>query len=35
MATTATVPATADRALNYDALYRQSRDDVFAYAATL
>jgi RNA polymerase sigma factor (sigma-70 family) len=34
-ATTATVPAAADRALNFDALYRESRDDVFAYAATL
>ncbi|MBE2317236.1 sigma-70 family RNA polymerase sigma factor [Solirubrobacter sp. CPCC 204708] len=34
-ATTATVPTTAERALNFDALYRESRDDVFAYAATL
>ncbi len=34
-ATTATVPATADRAFDFDALYRESRDDVFAYAATL
>ena len=34
-ATTATLPATADRALDFDALYRESRDDVFAYAATL
>ncbi len=34
-ATTATLPAAADRALNFDALYRESRDDVFAYAATL
>jgi RNA polymerase sigma-70 factor (ECF subfamily) len=34
-ATTATVPATTDRALDFDALYRESRDDVFAYAATL
>jgi RNA polymerase sigma factor (sigma-70 family) len=34
-ATTATVPATADRAFDFDALYRDSRDDVFAYAATL
>jgi RNA polymerase sigma-70 factor (ECF subfamily) len=34
-ATTATLPATADRALDFDALYRDSRDDVFAYAATL
>ena len=34
-ATTATVPATATRAFDFDALYRESRDDVFAYAATL
>jgi RNA polymerase sigma-70 factor (ECF subfamily) len=34
-ATTATLPATTDRALDFDALYRESRDDVFAYAATL
>ncbi|MDA0179099.1 sigma-70 family RNA polymerase sigma factor [Solirubrobacter phytolaccae] len=34
-ATTATVPATAERAFDFDALYRESRDDVFAYAATL
>jgi RNA polymerase sigma-70 factor (ECF subfamily) len=34
-ATTATLPATADRALDFDALYREARDDVFAYAATL
>src|SRR4051794_28020951 len=34
-ATTATVPATATRALDFDALYRDARDDVFAYAATL
>ena len=34
-ATTATLPAAADRALDFDALYRESRDDVFAYAATL
>ena len=32
---TATLPATATSALDFDALYRQSRDDVFAYAATL
>src|SRR3954469_19262601 len=32
---TATLPATAERALDFDALYRESRDDVFAYAATL
>src|ERR671912_2742773 len=31
----ATLPASADRALDFDALYRESRDDVFAYAATL
>jgi RNA polymerase sigma-70 factor (ECF subfamily) len=34
-ATTATLPATAERALDFDALYRDARDDVFAYAATL
>ena len=34
-ATTATVPATATEALDFDALYRDARDDVFAYAATL
>jgi RNA polymerase sigma factor (sigma-70 family) len=34
-ATTATVPATAADAFDFDALYRESRDDVFAYAATL
>ena len=34
-ATTATVPATATDALDFDALYRDARDDVFAYAATL
>ena len=34
-ATTATLPATATRALDFDALYRDARDDVFAYAATL
>jgi RNA polymerase sigma factor (sigma-70 family) len=34
-ATTATLPATAERALDFDALYREARDDVFAYAATL
>jgi RNA polymerase sigma factor (sigma-70 family) len=34
-ATTATLPATADRALDFEALYREARDDVFAYAATL
>ena len=32
---TATIPATATRALDFDALYRDARDDVFAYAATL
>jgi RNA polymerase sigma-70 factor (ECF subfamily) len=32
-ATTLDVPATA--ALDFDALYRESRDDVYAYAATL
>jgi len=34
-ATTATVPATATEAFDFDALYRDARDDVFAYAATL
>ena len=34
-ATTATLPATATSALDFDALYRDARDDVFAYAATL
>jgi RNA polymerase sigma-70 factor (ECF subfamily) len=34
-ATTATLPATATHALDFDALYRGARDDVFAYAATL
>ena len=34
-ATTATLPATATSALDFDALYREARDDVFAYAATL
>jgi RNA polymerase sigma factor (sigma-70 family) len=34
-ATTATLPATATDALDFDALYRAARDDVFAYAATL
>ena len=34
-ATTVDVPATAPRALDFDALYRDARDDVFAYAATL
>ena len=34
-ATTATVPTTATDAFDFDALYRDSRDDVFAYAATL
>jgi RNA polymerase sigma factor (sigma-70 family) len=34
-ATTATLPATATRAFDFDALYREARDDVFAYAATL
>ena len=34
-ATTATLPATAARALDFDALYRDARDDVFAYTATL
>src|SRR3954451_13628783 len=34
-ATTATMPAAATRAFDFDALYREARDDVFAYAATL
>src|SRR5215207_6296843 len=34
-ATTATLPATATSALDFDALYRDARDDVFAYATTL
>jgi len=34
-ATTATVPASATSVLDFDALYREARDDVFAYAATL
>src|SRR3954447_2725131 len=35
-ATTATLPATASiSASEFDALYREARDDVFAYAATL
>src|SRR3954466_8896977 len=34
-ASTATLPATAARALDFDALYRDARDDVFAYTATL
>ncbi len=34
-ASTATLPASASEALDFDALYRQARDDVFAYAATL
>jgi RNA polymerase sigma-70 factor (ECF subfamily) len=35
-ASTATFPATAAaRALDFDALYRDARDDVFAYTATL
>jgi RNA polymerase sigma factor (sigma-70 family) len=34
-ATTATLPASATQALDFDALYREARDDVFAYAATL
>src|SRR3954452_14129236 len=34
-ATTATVPATAMGAFDFDALYREARDDVFAYCATL
>ena len=32
---TATLPATAARALDFDALYRDARNDVFAYTATL
>src|SRR3954453_6657918 len=34
-ASTATLPAPAARALDFDALYRDARDDVFAYTATL
>src|SRR3954447_5677139 len=34
-ATTASLPATATDAFDFDALYREARDDVFAYAATL
>jgi len=34
-ASTATLPAGAVRALDFDALYRAARDDVFAYTATL
>src|SRR4051794_39283676 len=34
-ATTATLPAAASRAFDFDALYRDARDDVYAYAATL
>ena len=34
-ATTATLPATATGVFDFDALYRDARDDVFAYAATL
>jgi len=34
-ASTATLPAAAARALDFDALYRDARDDVFAYTATL
>ena len=34
-ASTAALPATAARALDFDALYRDARDDVFAYTATL
>jgi RNA polymerase sigma factor (sigma-70 family) len=34
-ASTASFPATAVRALDFDALYRDARDDVFAYTATL
>jgi RNA polymerase sigma factor (sigma-70 family) len=34
-ASTATLPTTAVRALDFDALYRDARDDVFAYTATL
>jgi RNA polymerase sigma factor (sigma-70 family) len=32
---TATIPAAAAQELDFDALYRDARDDVFAYAATL
>src|SRR3954452_21249873 len=34
-ATTATVPPPATDSFDFDALYREARDDVFAYAATL
>ena len=34
-ATTATLPAAAAGVFDFDALYRDARDDVFAYAATL
>jgi RNA polymerase sigma-70 factor (ECF subfamily) len=34
-ASTATLPADAAHALDFDALYRDARDDVFAYTATL
>src|SRR4051812_12131474 len=34
-ATTATLPAAASHAFDFDALYRDARDDVYAYAATL
>ena len=34
-ASTATLPAATARALDFDALYRDARDDVFAYTATL
>ena len=34
-ASTAALPATVARALDFDALYRDARDDVFAYTATL
>src|SRR5215510_9050201 len=34
-ATTATLPATKAHAFDFDALYRDARDDVFAYCATL
>ena len=34
-ASTATLPATAASVLDFDALYRDARDDVFAYTATL
>jgi len=34
-ATTATVPAAAADAFDFDALYRDARDDVYAYCATL